>query len=146
MSESRPARRRRPRRRLRRAPLSSQGSTAVSSVRDSRQRAAARAKLEREMADRREAAQHKRRMQARIGAGAAGVVVLAAVVWIIVAASSGSSKPTATSGPTACAWNDQFANTSPSPLPSGIKDVGLPPTDVPRTGFQVVTFDTNQGT
>lgn len=118
----------------------------MSSVRDSRQRAAARAKLEREMAARRDAAQRKRRLQARIGAGAAAVVVLAAVVWIIVAASGGNPQPSANTGPTSCVWTNEFANVpSPSPLPAGIKDVGTPPTDVPRTGFQVLTFDTNLG-
>ena len=44
----------------------------MSSERDNRQRAAARARLEREMAARREAARRKRLLQARIGAGVAG--------------------------------------------------------------------------
>jgi peptidyl-prolyl cis-trans isomerase B (cyclophilin B) len=122
----------------------------VSSVRDSKQRAAARAKLEREMAARRDAARRKRLMQARIGAGVAGVVVLAAVVWIIVAA-TGDSNPTAnpSAAATSCTWHSDFPSPSPgvsqSPLPEGIKDVGLPPTDPPRSGFQVLTFDTNLG-
>jgi len=123
----------------------------VSSVRDSKQRAAARAKLEREMAARRDAARRKRLMQARIGAGVAGVVVLAAVVWIIVAA-TGDSNPTAnpSAAATSCTWHSDFPSpspgeASPSPLPEGIKDVGLPPTNPPRSGFQVLTFDTNLG-
>jgi peptidyl-prolyl cis-trans isomerase B (cyclophilin B) len=123
----------------------------VSSVRDSKQRAAARAKLEREMAARRDAARRKRLMQARIGAGAAGVVVLAAVVWIIVAA-AGDSNPTAnpSAAATNCTWHSDFpspspGDPSPTPLPSGIKDVGTPPADPPRSGFQVLTFDTNLG-
>ena len=123
----------------------------MSSVRDSKQRAAARAKLEREMAARRDAARRKRLMQARIGAGAAGVVVLAAVVWIIVAA-TGDSNPTAnpSAAATNCTWHSDFpspspGDPSPSPLPEGIKDVGTPPTNPPRSGFQVLTFDTNLG-
>ena len=122
----------------------------MSSVRDSKQRAAARAKLEREMAARRDAARRKRLMQARIGAGVAGVVVLAAVVWVIVAA-TGDSNPTAnpSAAATSCTWHSDFPSPSPgvsqSPLPEGIKDVGLPPTDPPRSGFQVLTFDTNLG-
>jgi len=122
----------------------------VSSVRDSKQRAAARAKLEREMAARRDAARRKRLMQARIGAGVAGVVVLAAVVWVIVAA-TGDSNPTANPSAAAkdCTWHSDYPSpspgASPTPLPEGIKDVGLPPTDPPRSGFQVLTFDTNLG-
>jgi len=123
----------------------------VSSVRDSKQRAAARAKLEREMAARRDAARRKRLMQARIGAGVAGVVVLATVVWIIVAA-TGDSNPTAnpSAAATSSTWHSDFPSpspgeASPSPLPDGIKDVGLPPTNPPRSGFQVLTFDTNLG-
>jgi len=122
----------------------------VSSVRDSKQRAAARAKLEREMAARRDAARRKRLMQARIGAGVAGVVVLAAVVWVIVAA-TGDSNPTANPSAAAkdCTWHSDYPSpspgTSPTPLPEGIKDVGLPPTNPPRSGFQVLTFDTNLG-
>ena len=122
----------------------------MSSVRDSKQRAAARAKLEREMAARRDAARRKRLMQARIGAGVAGVVVLAAVVWVIVAA-TGDSNPTANPSAAAknCTWHSDYPSpspgASPTPLPEGIKDVGLPPTDPPRSGFQVLTFDTNLG-
>ena len=123
----------------------------MSSVRDSKQRAAARAKLEREMAARQEAARRKRLLQARIGAGAAAVVVLAAVVWIIVAA-TGDSTPSAnpSAAATGCTWHSDYPSpspgeVSPSPLPSGIVDVGTPPIDPPRAGFQVLTFDTNLG-
>jgi len=116
------------------------------------------------MAARQEAARRKRLLQARVGAGVAGVVVLAAVVWIIAAA-TGGSQPTAnpSSGPTACEWIPQLPEATTSPdtvspgtaspgaasptpaLPEGIKDVGTPPTDVPRSGFQVLTFTTNLG-
>jgi peptidyl-prolyl cis-trans isomerase B (cyclophilin B) len=93
-------------------------------------------------------------MQARIGGGVAAVVVLGAVIWIIVAASGGSTpQPTASAGPTQCTWHNDYAaaspspgaSTSPEPLPSGIVDVGTPPIDPPRSGFQVLTFDTNLG-
>jgi peptidyl-prolyl cis-trans isomerase B (cyclophilin B) len=126
----------------------------VSSVRDNRQRAAARARLEREMAARQEAARRKRLLQARIGGGIAGVIVLGAVIWIVVAtAGGGSSQPAAgPSGPAGCVWfsdlptPDPTASPGASPsLPAGIKDVGMPPTEVPHSGFQVLTFDTNQG-
>ncbi len=103
------------------------------------------------MAARQEAARRKRLLQARIGAAVAGVLVVAAIVWIVAATGGGDSEPTAnpSSGPTACEWIDEFpdatASPSPSPLPSGVKNVGTPPTDVPRSGFQVVTFNTNLG-
>jgi peptidyl-prolyl cis-trans isomerase B (cyclophilin B) len=149
----------------------------VSSERDNRQRAAARARLEREMAARAEAARRKRVLQARIGAGVAAAVVLGAVIWIVVAASGSSSTQGAT-GTVACTWTDPFpfetaspavsgsataspsasasaapsgsASASASPtsnrvLPPGIQDIGTPPTTVPNTGYQVITFDTNRG-
>jgi peptidyl-prolyl cis-trans isomerase B (cyclophilin B) len=122
----------------------------VSSVRDTKQRAAARARLEREMAVRRDAARRKRRMQARIGGAVAGVVVLGAVVWIIVAAASGGSStttPAAAVGP--CVYTEDYPAADPSgspvPLPSGVKDVGKPDANPPTSGFQVLTFDTNLG-
>src|SRR5258705_3874280 len=107
------------------------------------------------MAARQDAARRKRLLQARIGAGVAGVVVIAAVVWIVVASTGGgSSNPTAAGAsptPTSCTWiNSVPADPSAAPsatpsLPAGIKDVGKPPTDPPRSGFQVLTFTTNQG-
>jgi peptidyl-prolyl cis-trans isomerase B (cyclophilin B) len=123
----------------------------VSSERDAKQRAAARAKLEREMSARREAARRKRLIQARVGAGVAAVVVLAAAVWGIIAATGGNEPaPTASGGPTQCEWLSDYPSpspgeVSPSPLPSGIVDVGTPPVEPPRSGFQVITFDTNLG-
>lgn len=145
----------------------------MSSERDNRQRAAARARLEREMAARAEAARRKRVLQARIGAGVAAVVVLGAVIWIIAAAAGGGGSQT-TAGTVACSWVDPFpfqtaspgasgsATPSASPVPSGsatasptatsnrvlppgISDIGTPPTTVPNVGYQVITFDTNKG-
>ncbi|HEX6873665.1 MAG TPA: peptidylprolyl isomerase [Micromonosporaceae bacterium] len=123
----------------------------MSSVRDNRQRAAARAKLEREMAARAEAARRKRLMQARIGAAVAAVVVLGAVVWIVTAALSGGDKsPVASpSGPSACVWNtdpNAFNPSAPTSPRAGVKDLGVPPTEVPRSGFRVLTIETNLGT
>lgn len=106
------------------------------------------------MAARQDAARRKRLLQARIGAGVAGVVVIAAVAWIIVASTGGSSTPTAAGAsptPSECNWiNSVPADPSAAPgatpsLPAGIKDVGTPPTKVPRSGFQVLTFTTNEG-
>jgi peptidyl-prolyl cis-trans isomerase B (cyclophilin B) len=143
----------------------------VSSERDNRQRAAARARLEREMAARAEAARRKRVLQARVGAGVAAVVVLGAVIWIIAAAAGGTSKTTTPTANNGCVWGDALAgqptpepdpsnsasasassSASASPgasptrsLPAGIKDVGTPPTNPPRSGYQVLTFETNLG-
>jgi peptidyl-prolyl cis-trans isomerase B (cyclophilin B) len=119
----------------------------MSSVRD-RQRAAVRARMEREMAQRAEAARRKRRLQARIGAAVAGVVIIGAAIWIIAAATGGS--PVASPSPTPapeCIWTplvDPSASPAPS-LPPGRKDVGLPPNKVPRSGYQVMTVTTNLG-
>ena len=120
----------------------------MTSVRD-RQRAAARARLEREMAQRAEAARRKRRLQARIGAGVGGVIVLVAVIWIVAAAAGGgqpAAAPSTTPAPE-CTWAPMIdPSASPAPtLPAGRKDVGLPPTKVPRSGYQVMTITTNQG-
>jgi peptidyl-prolyl cis-trans isomerase B (cyclophilin B) len=114
----------------------------MSSVRD-RQRAAARARLEREMAARAEAARRKRLLQARIGAGVAGALVLAAVVWIIAAVSSGGEEPAqVAAGTTTCEWRPVSPEKAAQ---EGIKDVGTPPATVPNTGYQTMTINTNLG-
>lgn len=119
----------------------------MTSVRD-RQRAAVRARMEREMAQRADAARRKRRLQARIGAGVAGVVLIGAVIWIIAVATGG--KPVAAPSPTPepeCIWTPIFdPSVSPAPsLPAGRKEVGQPPNKVPRSGYQVMTITTNLG-
>jgi peptidyl-prolyl cis-trans isomerase B (cyclophilin B) len=102
------------------------------------------------MAARREAAHHRRAMQARIGGALAAVVVLGAVVWIIVAASGGGQPtPTAAQPTGPCSYVTEYPSVdpsgSPTPLPSGVKDVGTPPAEPASSGFQVVTFETNLG-
>jgi peptidyl-prolyl cis-trans isomerase B (cyclophilin B) len=150
----------------------------VSSERDNRARAAARARLERQMAARREAHRRRRLLQARIAGGVAGVVLVGAVIWIVVATVSGGDnggggpqaagpcvytedypQPTATpADPSATATVDPSATVdptatataaatpTPSPLPEGVVDLGRPVADPPRSGFQVITFETNLGT
>src|SRR4051794_13017843 len=119
------------------------------------------------MAARAEAARRKRVLQARIGAGVAAVVVLGAVIWIIAATTGGGSSSTTPTANNGCQWGDALAglptpepdpsgsasaSSSASPgasltrsLPPGIKDIGTPPTAVPHSGFQVLTFQTNLG-
>jgi peptidyl-prolyl cis-trans isomerase B (cyclophilin B) len=121
----------------------------VSSVRD-RQRAAARAKLEREMAERAEAQRLRRNRQVRIGAVFGAVLLLLVVTWVFIAnrGSGTTSTPTAAPTSTSCSWNpivDPSASPAPS-LPPGFKNVGTPPVVVPTSGYQVMTVDTNLGT
>ncbi|HEX6968783.1 MAG TPA: peptidylprolyl isomerase [Micromonosporaceae bacterium] len=111
----------------------------MTSTRD-RQRAAARARLERQMAERAAAARRRRRVQAAIGAAAAVVLVVAGTVWLVSA--FGDEERETTTDTALCTWlevpQDQRTATT--------KDVGLPPnTSVPNSGTQVMTLDTNFG-
>jgi peptidyl-prolyl cis-trans isomerase B (cyclophilin B) len=126
----------------------------VSSERDNRARAARRAKLEREMAARREAARRKQLLQTRIGVGAAGLVVLAAIAWIVIAAvnSPGPKQPAAAT-PTGCHYTVQPA-ASPVPTVSGspaaaptptAMRVAPPATKQTTSGYRLMTINTNRG-
>ncbi|GII24337.1 peptidyl-prolyl cis-trans isomerase [Planosporangium mesophilum] len=123
----------------------------MTSNRDRQQRAAARARLEREMTLRAESAQRRRRLQAMIGAGLAVVVVLVGVVLLVTL--TGSDKKTnntaasASSSPTSCKWNSAVDPSAPTQaLPAGVKDVGTPPASgEPRSGTQTMTINTNLG-
>jgi peptidyl-prolyl cis-trans isomerase B (cyclophilin B) len=112
----------------------------VSSIKD-RQRAAARARLEKEMAERASAARKRRQRQAIIGSAIAVVVIAGAVVWIVTATREEKpSNPNALpAGTVACTW---------TPDPGGnpkVKKVGNPPATAPNTGTATLTFDTNLG-
>jgi len=123
----------------------------VTSNRD-RQRAAARIRLEREMAERAESAQKRRRVQL-IGAGAGTAVVILGMVWLVVAVSSDDDKkPTAAASESAsaaaCQWKPKVdpSAASAEPLPPEIKDVGTPPASgEPRSGKSTMTITTNLG-
>jgi peptidyl-prolyl cis-trans isomerase B (cyclophilin B) len=120
----------------------------VSSVRERQQRAAARARLEQQMAVRLEAAHQRRRRQTLIGAIAAVLVVLGGVVWIVMATAGGSKKNTPTAAATPSA-NAAAAACTWKPVPAGnpnAKNVGTPPASgEPRSGTSVMTIDTNVG-
>jgi peptidyl-prolyl cis-trans isomerase B (cyclophilin B) len=131
----------------------------VTSSRD-RQRAAARARLEREMALRAEAASRRRRTQAVVGAAVAVLVVIGGIVWLVLgtggdkkksAAPAASASPGAsqTASATKCAWLplvDPSASPAPAPLPKEIKNVGTPPVSgEPRSGIETLTITTNLG-
>ncbi len=118
-----------------------------------RQRANARARLERDMADRAERRRKLRRRQTAIAIGAGSLVVIVGLVWLVVAVTGDKKKTPAASAsgsatPTSCKWNplvDPSASPKPS-LPPTIKNVGTPPaTGEPRSGTQVMTMNTNLG-
>jgi peptidyl-prolyl cis-trans isomerase B (cyclophilin B) len=116
----------------------------VTSTRE-RQRAAARARLAKEMADRQTVAHKRRQRQAFIGAGVALLIVAGGVIWL-VSSLGGDDKNTAASDPSAapisCAWTEVPADQRTPTT----KDVGVPPTTTPPTsGNQVMTVDTSFG-
>ncbi|HTJ39348.1 MAG TPA: peptidylprolyl isomerase [Dactylosporangium sp.] len=122
-----------------------------------RQRAAARARLEREMGVRAEQSRLRRRRNTTIAAGAGALIVLLAAAWVVVAVTSGDDKteagasPSSSATPTSCEWLplvDPSASASADPeLAKNTKDVGKPPTTgEARTGTQTMTLDTSVGT
>jgi peptidyl-prolyl cis-trans isomerase B (cyclophilin B) len=119
-------------------------------------RAAARARLEREMAARAVAARRRRRIQALVGGGVAALLVAGAVVWIALAtgddkatpSAAASAAPSGSPSPAGCVWRplaDPSASPAPQPLPSGAREVGTPPAGEPHAGRQTMTITTNQG-
>jgi peptidyl-prolyl cis-trans isomerase B (cyclophilin B) len=128
----------------------------VTSNRD-RQRAAARARLEREMADRADRSASRRRRNTTIAATAGGLVVLLGVAWLVIVltkddgkkANEAAASQSASAAPTSCTWLPLVdPSASPAPeIPKEVKDVGTPPTSgEPRTGSQTMTMDTSVGT
>jgi peptidyl-prolyl cis-trans isomerase B (cyclophilin B) len=110
-------------------------------TRERQQRAAARARLEREMTARAEAAHKRRQRNAFIGAGLAVAVLIAGGTWLGIALTSKDKKPATTAAaPSGCQWIPDDPSANPS-----LKEVGKPPTDVPRAGKQTLTLDTSQG-
>ncbi len=104
-----------------------------------RQRALARAKLERQIARRAAAARRRRQIQAGTAAGLALVLVVLGGLWYagVFEPDSDPKKPSTASGD-GCTWNAQSGGE--------VKDVGLPPTSgIVRSGLQTMTITTNQG-
>jgi peptidyl-prolyl cis-trans isomerase B (cyclophilin B) len=74
----------------------------MSSARDNRQRAAARARLEREMAARLATAARRRRLTRNwLGATLVGLLAIGATIWIVTAL---NTSPTPAAGPLGCTW------------------------------------------
>lgn len=114
-----------------------------------RQRANARARLEREMAERAERSHRRRRTQLALAGAATALLVIAGVVWLVVVNRDDSKRAGASpsaSGKT-CDWGplvDPSASPKPS-IPAEIKEVGKPPVNEPRSGTQLMTMTTNLG-
>jgi peptidyl-prolyl cis-trans isomerase B (cyclophilin B) len=116
----------------------------VSSIKD-RQRAAARARLEKEMAERAATAKKRRQRQTIIGSALAVVVIAGAAVWIVAALNKDddgkkSSAAAPPPGTVACQWIPEDGSTG-----AKVTDVGTPPANVPNTGKDTLTMDTNLG-
>jgi peptidyl-prolyl cis-trans isomerase B (cyclophilin B) len=115
-----------------------------------RQRALARAKLERQMARRAAAARKRRQMQAGVGAIIAVVIVVAGGWFLITkfggkqdanASPTPSTSASASPAPGSCVYTKDS-----NPPVAGARTFGVPTTtNVPHTGTQMVTMTTNQG-
>jgi peptidyl-prolyl cis-trans isomerase B (cyclophilin B) len=108
-----------------------------------RQRAAARARLERQMGERVEEARKRKQRNAVIGAAVALLLVIGGAVWL-VSAVSGDDEPAANNaaaapGNVVCAYTpDESGN-------KNLKDVGTPQAQQPNKGKQVMSITTNLG-
>ncbi|MEU8813126.1 peptidylprolyl isomerase [Actinoplanes sp. NPDC048796] len=119
----------------------------MSSIKD-RQRAAARARLEKEMSERAAAARKRRQRQAIIGSAIAVVLIAGAAVLVVTQLNKDDKKSTSSASPVpagqvACTWTP---NTDTS-TGAKIKDVGgTPPATVPNTGTDTMNIATSLGT
>ena len=116
----------------------------MSSIKD-RQRAAARARLEKEMAERAAAARKRRQRQAIIGSALAVIVIAGAAFFIANAMSSEDDGTSDTAGAppagtVACTWNPEDAAGG-----GKIVDVGTPGPNAPNTGTATMTIATTLG-
>ncbi|MEH0931615.1 peptidylprolyl isomerase [Micromonospora sp. CPCC 205558] len=109
-----------------------------------RQRAAARARLEKEMAERAAKARKRRQTTAIVSAAAALVLVVAGTVWLAVSL-GGDDDKNDTAAPAAGASECVYNAMPTDQRPPQIKDVGLPSNEQSSTGVQTMTMDTNLG-
>ncbi|WP_020519968.1 peptidylprolyl isomerase [Catelliglobosispora koreensis] len=105
-----------------------------------RERAAARARLERQMAEKLEKARQRRQRGVIAGAAAAVVLVAGGIIWAVAA--GGDEKPADTAtGDSGCVWTPEDLTANPD-----LKDTGTPPAGVPpKKGTQTMTIDMNIG-
>ncbi|MBW4706046.1 MULTISPECIES: peptidylprolyl isomerase [unclassified Micromonospora] len=110
-----------------------------------RQRAAARARLEREMAERSAKARKRRQTQAIVGAAAILVLVVAGTVWLATSLGGddddNKQQTASTEGFSQCTYTEA----PKEGRPAQIKDVGLPPNQQANKGTQTLTLETNLG-
>ncbi|MCA2214707.1 peptidylprolyl isomerase [Jidongwangia harbinensis] len=117
----------------------------MSSIKD-RQRAAARARLEKEMAERSAAARKRRQRQAIIGSALVVIVIAGAAFWIVnTVGADDSDEPAnnagaAPAGTVACTWNPEDAAGG-----GKVVDVGTPGPNAPNTGTATMTMSTTLG-
>jgi peptidyl-prolyl cis-trans isomerase B (cyclophilin B) len=123
----------------------------VTSLKDRQKRAAARAKLARDMSERAEKARKRRQRNSIIGATIAVIVVVGAVVGIVTAVTSGGGKKAtpaaaASAAPVSCVWKPN-PDPSSTAAPNGdISNTGTPPASgEPHAGTRDMTFNTNLG-
>lgn len=110
----------------------------MASSRD-RQRALARAKLDRQLARRAAKERRKRRIQAGLGAALAVVLIVGGVAWL--GGMFDNDEPADTAASDLCAWTPQSAESN-----ADLKDVGTPPTTgLPTSGVASMQVTTNQG-
>jgi peptidyl-prolyl cis-trans isomerase B (cyclophilin B) len=123
----------------------------VTNLKD-RQRAAARARLEREMAARQENAAHRRRRRNGILGGIGVLAVIGVVVGIVVATTGGTPAKTpavaASQAAAKCTWtpNPALKGDAQNPVDKQLVNTGPPPlSTVPHNGSQQMTLNTTQG-
>ncbi|MGN9892165.1 peptidylprolyl isomerase [Micromonospora sp. L31] len=110
-----------------------------------RQRAAARARLEREMAERAARARKRRQTQAIVGAAAVLLLVVAGSVWLATTLGGDDDTKQDTAGGTPGYAQCAYTEAPKEGRTPQIKDVGLPPAQQKNTGTQTMTIDTNLG-
>lgn len=123
----------------------------MTSTKERQQRAAARAKLARQMAERQAVAKKRRQLQLSIGGAVALVLVVAGTFWAVSALTGDDPAPAAGPTPTVdpsaaappaepgeCAWTE-------APASELLVDVGTPPEGEPREGTQTMTVETTLG-
>ena len=110
---------------------------------NTRERAAARARLERQMADKLESARKRKQRISIIAAAAGALLVAGGVVWAVTAMNKGGNTAPPDSEPKAnnCIWSPDDIAQNPD-----LKDVGAPPTGLaPNKGTQLMTITTSLG-
>ncbi|GAA1423484.1 peptidylprolyl isomerase [Catellatospora coxensis] len=108
-----------------------------------RQRAAARARLERQMGERLEEARQRKKRNAVLGAAVALLLVIGGTIWLMrTVGGDDTQTPAAAPLPEGqvCTWTPDDPNAN-----KNLKDVGTPPTEVSTKGTQTMTITTDKG-